>query len=185
MSKARLAGMIGAGALLVLMLGIGARMPQAQVSNPGGSASEAQAQTQALRDLVAEVRALRAVIESYTAGQAQTQTLGSVLTVQQQRVSELNGRLEATRRELEGVSMNTRRLADEVQRSEDVTRRTQDSAERTRLEAQSRATREELERLNQQELQLRSRESELSGLQSSEENKLNELVDRINRSIAR
>jgi chromosome segregation ATPase len=171
--------------LAMILATVASRVPVAQTVQRDVDFAEERAQTQALRDLVAEVRALRAVIESYTDGQARQQTLSDLLTVQQRRVSDATMRLDAVRRELDGVSSETRRLRDQVASFDDGLRRMTDTRQRADLEAQSRAAKDELDRATEQESQLRNRESETLSAVGFEEAKWNELVDRVNRTLAK
>jgi hypothetical protein len=57
-----------------------------------------------LQELVSEVRQLRIAVEQSSQLQAQAQLLGSHLTLQQRRVSEIAARVDAARRELDLLS---------------------------------------------------------------------------------
>ncbi len=179
-------GVTGVAVALVLVAGSRA-VPLAQTRDTASAESlrQAEAQTQALRDLVGEVRALRGVIESYTQGQIQSQTMTELLTVQQRRLADATTRLDVTRRELDGAASEVRRLAAEVSDFEDGVRQITDAARRRVLEEELPHRKQALDRQVQQEQQLRQRESELLSAVGLEEAKWNELVDRINRSLAR
>ena len=180
----------GVGVAVVLAAGSSV-VPSAQTRDTVSTETlvQAQAQTQALRDLVAEVRALRGVIEGYTAGQAQSQTLSDLLTVQQRRVAEATTRLDVTRRELEGASAELRRLTADVSDWEDAMRRpptdAADAARRREGGGQLQQMKRDLDRQSEQEQRLRLRESDLLSALGLEEAKWSELVDRVNRSLAR
>jgi hypothetical protein len=147
--------------------------------------SAAPESVQLLKELVAEVRGLRAAIEQYANAQIQAQAVGELLTVQQRRVSDVTGRLDAARRELEGSGAEMRRITGALSGLDEELRRASDPRERAQLEAAQRAMKGELDRRTDQDQVIRSRESELSGALGVEEAKWNELVDRLNQWLRR
>ena len=156
-----------------------------------GAVATASAQTadtesaNALKELVAEVRGLRAVIEQYANAQIQAQAVGELLTVQQRRVSDVTARLDAVRRELDGSGVETRRITGALSGIEEALRRVTDPRERTQLETAQRDMKQELDRRTEQEQVIRSRESDLSSSLGLEDAKWNELVDRLNQWLRR
>jgi len=156
-----------------------------------GAASTASAQTtdaesvKALRELVAEVRGLRAVIEQYANAQIQSQAVGELLSVQQRRVSDVTMRLDSVRQGLDGSVSETRRMTDGVAKLEESLRRVSDPKERLEIDLQLGAMRSELERKTAEEQGLRGRETELLNSLGLEEAKWNELVDRLNQWLRR
>ena len=150
------------------------------------SAQSAEAESaQALKELVAEVRGLRAVIEQYANTQIQAQAVGELLNVQQRRVSEVTARLDSARKELDGSGVETRRITGALSGVEEALRRVTDPRERAQIEAQQRSLKDELERRTEQEQGIRSRESDLSSSLGLEEAKWNELVDRLTQWLRR
>lgn len=150
------------------------------------SAQSADAESvKALKELVAEVRSLRAVIEQYANAQIQSQAVGELLSVQQRRVSDVTARLDSVRQELDGSASETRRITAAVTGLEESLRRASDPNERGQLEMQLRANRSELEQRAAQEQGLRGRESELLNSLGIEEAKWSELVDRLNQWLRR
>src|SRR5262245_41372837 len=100
------------------------------------SAQTADAESaKALRELVAEVRALRTTIEQYAATQIQSQAVSDLIGVQQRRIADVTTRLDMTRRELDGSTVESRRMSAEISNSEEVLRRMTDAKERTGMEA--------------------------------------------------
>ena len=86
----------------------------------GGAAVVLSAQARdsepvASRELLNEIRALRAAIERFAEAQTQTQTIASLMTIQQRRMAEATTRLDVVRRELDAMNLHyndvSRRLA--------------------------------------------------------------------------
>ena len=143
------------------------------------------------RELVSEVRALRAVIERYAEGQIQTQTLTGLLDVQQRRVADLNARLDTVRREVAGASDHVQKLTNDLttfeRMSESALVKQGISLEDSRREVESMRShaRNQFE-MNATNLQgLRTRESELLNQLAAEETRWNELVGRLDQWLRR
>jgi chromosome segregation ATPase len=147
--------------------------------------SAAPESVQVLKELVAEVRGLRAAIEQYANAQIQTQAVGELLDVQQRRVSDVTGRLDSARRELDGTGAEVRRITGALSGLDEQLRRASDPRERAQLEGAQRDMKAQLERLTDQDQMVRSRESELSSALGVEEAKWNELIDRLNQWLRR
>jgi hypothetical protein len=79
-----------------------------------------------LQELVSEVRQLRIVIEQSSRFQAQAQVLGSQLTTQQRRVSEIVSRVDTTRKELDGLIARARGTVNELAHLENLMERLND-----------------------------------------------------------
>ena len=143
------------------------------------------------RELVNEVRALRAAIERYAEGQIQTQTITGLLDVQQRRMADVNARLDAVRREVAGASEHVQRLTNELttfERMNDSALVKQGvSAEDSRREVESmRAHARNQFEMNAANLQgLRARESELLNQLAADETRWNELVGRLDQWLRR
>ena len=134
----------------------------------------------ALRELVAEVRSLRATIEQYANVQIQAQAVGELLSVQQRRVADVTMRLDQTRRELDGISSESRRLSAQALDLEESLHAAADPKLRTETELQQRALKQELERHAEQEQTLRGRETDLINSLALEDAKWNDLAERMN-----
>ena len=143
------------------------------------------------RELVSEVRALRAVIERYAEGQIQTQTVTGLLDVQQRRVADLNARLDAVRREVAGASEHVQKVTNDLavfERMSDnalVKQGTTLEDSRREVENMRSHARNQFE-MNTTNLQgLRTRESELLNQLSVEEARWTELVGRLDQWLRR
>ena len=153
---------------------------------PAASAQTADAESvKALRELVAEVRSLRAAIEQYANTQIQAQSVGELLSVQQRRVADVISRLDVARREIDANSAETRRMSTHVANIEESLRRVGDAKQRAQLEMERDAIQQELEQRSSQEQTARTRETELSNTLAVEEAKWNDLVDRMNQWLKR
>jgi hypothetical protein len=143
------------------------------------------------RELVSEVRALRAVIERYAEGQIQTQTMTGPLDVQQRRLADINGRLDVARREAaaasERVQASTRELTSAERMSDSAFVKAGISLEDSRREVESvRAHARNQYETNAAHFQaLRTRESELLNQVAAEETRWNELVGRLDQWLRR
>lgn len=179
MMKFRSVGRIGLlTAVVLLVLSTGAAvMPSAQSRDTDS--------VQALRELVAEVRGLRTVIERYAEAQLQTQTASELISVQQRRVADASGRLDAARRELEGTLDRLRDFTQQLAGTEVRRRQTTDPLQRAELEEVDRRLAAEIELMTERERDLRGRESELLNLLATEEGKWNELVARLDQWLRR
>lgn len=139
----------------------------------------------ALRELVAEVRSLRATIEQYANAQIQAQAVGELLSVQQRRVADVTMRLDQMCRELDGIGSESRQLSAQASDLEESLRVASDPKLRMETEMQQRALKQELERHIEQEQTLRSRETDLMNSLVVEEAKWNDLVERMNQWLRR
>ena len=143
------------------------------------------------RELVSEVRALRAVIERYAEGQIQTQIITGLLDVQQRRLADLNARLDTVRREVAGASDHLQKLTNDVttfeRMSESALVKRGVSLEDSRREVEGMRShaRNQFE-MNATNLQgLRTREGELLNQLATEEARWNELVGRLDQWLRR
>jgi chromosome segregation ATPase len=183
MKKIPAAAQIVAGALLLAGCLTGAAA--------GTSAQSRDESVPVLRELVAEVRGLRAAIERYADGQAQIQTLTSVLTLQQSRLAELNARLDATRRELEQHAVRAGQLSTHLEQMESGRMATESrfqgtpAQKREQFDAALADVRAEQERALLQEQQIRSREMELQNALNAEQARWNDLQERLDLLLRR
>jgi hypothetical protein len=175
--------LVGVIAALIVVGSVAAVIPSAQSRD-----TETAAQTQALRDLVGEVRALRGVIENYTQGQARVQTTTELLAIQQRRAADATARLDATRRELDAVILEGRDLAMRLSTADDEARQAQgnpqlDAKKRQQFDLALQQIKQGLEQQSQHEQLLRARESEFVSAAGLEEARWSELVDQVTRSL--
>jgi chromosome segregation ATPase len=162
--------------LLVLMsLAWGPASAYAQDTNRNGDT------VQAIRELTAEVRSLRAAVERADQTQVQQQVLrlGLYLTLQQGRVTQATMRLDTVRRELEGVTSRVDELAAEAARLEEQLIVETAADKRRELEAAGAATKQETRRIKAQEQQIRNRESEAFQAAQTEETRWAELSSQL------
>jgi chromosome segregation ATPase len=143
------------------------------------------------RELVNEVRALRAVIERYADTQIQTQAITGLMDVQQRRLADVNARLDALRREVGQASQEVNRLTQELTSAERLSENAfvkngislDDS--RREVEGVRNHARNQVE-INTTHLQsLQTRESEMLNQLAAEEGKWNELVGRLDQWLRR
>lgn len=176
--------LVGTSAVMAAIGGFAVVMPSAQ--SQGGEMT-------IIRELVNEVRALRAVIEQYAESQIQTQAIASLMDVQQRRLAEVNTRLDAIRRELDASTLRfqdvSRRLAAAEQATPDDTLHAAPGAppaeRRAALEEFRSVLRNEFDAGSAQLQQIRTRESELANQLAVEEGKWNELVARLDQWLRR
>lgn len=142
-------------------------------------ASSSDETARAIRELTTEVRALRAALEKTSGSQLQGSILGMYLNVQQARVSQAANRVDSVRRELDGLTMRSRELAQQAANVEAQLPQTTDAEERKQLEMQQRALKQESEQLVPMEQQARGRETEAYQWQQTEEQRWTELVARL------
>jgi hypothetical protein len=160
--------------LLVLMsLAWGPASAYAQDTNRNGDT------VQAIRELTAEVRSLRAAVERAAQTQVQQQVLELYLTLQQGRVTQATMRLDTVRRELEGVTSRVDELAAEAARLEEQLIVETAADKRRELEAAGAATKQETRRIKAQEQQIRNRESEAFQSAQTEETRWAELASQL------
>lgn len=137
------------------------------------------------RELVNEIRALRAVIERFAAAQTQTQTIASLMTAQQRRVAEATTRLDVVRRELDGATMRyadvSRRLAaaDQVTPADMEAPGAPPVDGRRALEQHRAQLRNEFDTISAQIAQIRARESETLNQFAFEEGRWRELTSQL------
>ena len=163
----------------------------------GGAAVVLSAQSQngeplISRELVTEIRALRVAIERYAEAQTQAETIGSLVTVQQQRVAEASTRLDVVRRELDGTTIRSNDIARRLAAAEQMTPEdmtgpggTPPIDRRQALAEHRTHIRFEFETVSSQLAQLRARESEALNQVTFEEGRWRELVGRMEQMLKR
>ncbi len=142
-------------------------------------ASSSDETARAIRELTGEVRGLRAALEKTSSTQLQGSILGMYLNVQQNRVAQASNRLDAIRRDLDGITARARELAQQSANTDAQLPQTTDPEERKQLELAQRASKQEWEQLAPLEQQARARETEAYQLQQAEEQRWTELIARL------
>ncbi len=145
------------------------------------------------RELVNEIRALRAVIERFAEAQTQTQTIASLMTVQQRQMAEATTRLDIVRRELDAMTDSLqRRVPPDGRRRPDDAKgydwpRWQappiDARQRSRSIGRSSGTNSK--GISAKLGQLRARESEILNQVAFEEGRWRELTSRMEEWLKR
>jgi hypothetical protein len=138
------------------------------------------------RELLNEIRALRAAIERFADVQTQTQTIASMMTIQQRRLADATARLDVVRRELDAMSLHyndvSRRLAgaDQMTPKDLIGPDGKPPADpRQALEEHRAGLRIEFEGISAKLGQLRARESEILNQAAFEEGRWRELTSRM------
>jgi hypothetical protein len=144
------------------------------------------------RELVNEIRALRAVIERFAEAQTQTQTIASLMAIQQRRMAEARTRLDVVRRELDGMNLHyndvSRRMAgaDQMAPKDLIGPDGKPPADaRQALEEHRVQLRNEFEGISAKLGQLRARESEILNEAAFEEGRWRELTSRMEEWLKR
>ena len=151
----------------------------------GPSAQSRDESVPVLKELVAEVRGIRAAIDRFTDSQTQVQALTSLLSVQQSRIADLSARLDVARRELEQHTLRAGQLSTHIEQMESGRLATESRFEGTPAErrAQFEATiadiRAQQEQASLQEQQIRSREMELQSALGAEQARWIDLQGRL------
>ena len=162
----------------------------------GGAAVVLSAQARdsepvASRELLNEIRALRAAIERFAEAQTQTQTIASLMTIQQRRMAEATTRLDVVRRELDAMNLHyndvSRRLAgaDQMTPQDLIGPDGNPVDARRALEEHRAQLRNEFEGISAKLGQLRARESEILNQAAFEEGRWRELTSRMEEWLKR
>ena len=136
-----------------------------------------------LAALTSEVRQLRLAVEESSRSQVQTQALGVYLSVQQSRILQVATRLDSTRKELDTATVRSREIASQQANIDDELPRVTEPRQRAAIEDMNRALKADRERVNLQEQQARSRESELSQALQLEDGRWTDLISRLEQII--
>jgi chromosome segregation ATPase len=155
----------------VVLLGVGAVMLGAQGAPPADAS---------MRELVAEVRALRQAVERGTTLTARTQALLGRVQLQENRLGDLGGRLDEARQRVRAaatreITLSTG-LAAVAARVEHVPA---GSEERREYERELRAQREQVQAAQAQVAQLRAEEQELQSALSAEQSRWSDFNGRL------
>ena len=137
-----------------------------------------------LGELTAEIRQLRFAIEQSTRTQTQAQALGIFLSAQQSRVLQVTSRLDAARKELDGISKSSIGLGQQLAQLEaDIP--TLDANERRAFEGRAREIKLDMKTIAAQEQQARMREAEMLQAWQQEEARWNDLIARLQQIVER
>lgn len=134
-----------------------------------------------LAALTAEVRQLRVAVEELARAQAEMQAMGVYLSAQQSRVQQVSAQLDAVRKDLDTATVRSQSFEAELARLADALALITDRQERAGLESAVRATETERNRVDLEIQQVRGRESDLSRTLAIEEDRLNDLLARVER----
>jgi hypothetical protein len=145
----------------------------AQEAAQGGDTAKA------LKELTAEIRILRATIERTSESQLQGQVLGLYLSLQQNRVTQATARLDSVRREVEGVTNQSRATADQVAEMDAALLQETDPVKRRAFEQQQRDFKQQAAQIAAMEQQVRQRETEAEQAAQTEEQRWTELIGRL------
>ncbi len=160
-----------ASVAIALVLGVASAFAQ--------EASQAGDTAKALKELTTEIRTLRTTIERTSESQLQGQILGLYLSLQQNRVTQATARLDAVRREVEGVTNQARATAEQVAEMEAALLQETDPAKRRVFEQQQRDVKQQAAQITAMEQQVRARESDAYQASQAEEQRWNELIARL------
>jgi hypothetical protein len=138
------------------------------------------------RELVNEIRALRAVIERFAEAQTQTQTVASLMAIQQRRMAEATTRLDVVRRELDVMNLHFNDVSRRMAGADQMTPKDLIGPDgkppvdaRQALEEHRAQLRHEFEGISAKLGQLRARESEILNQAAFEEGRWRELTSRM------
>ena len=144
-------------------------MPESALSQSARPTSE-----QSLQELVKEVRQLRATIQRMNAAAYKAQVALERLRLQQEQVSRIS-------RDLNDIRDNLSELRSQQNRLKELVTRTESGVETgVKHPGELAAIKAEFDTLNQRELRLSARETQLANELELERAKLNELNDRLN-----
>jgi hypothetical protein len=138
------------------------------------------------RELLNEIRALRAAIERFADVQTQTQTLASLMTIQQRRMADATARLDVVRRELDAMNLHFNDVSRRLAGADQMTPRDLIGPDgkppvdpRQALEEHRAQLGHEFEGISAKLGQLRARESEVLNQAAFEEGRWRELTSRM------
>jgi hypothetical protein len=144
------------------------------------------------RELLNEIRALRAAIERIAEVQTQTQTIASMMTIQQRRMSDATARLDIVRRELDTMNLLYNDVSRRLAGADQMTPKDLIGPDgkppvdpRQALEEHRAQLRNEFEGITAKLGQLRARESEILNQAAYEEGKWRELTGRMEEWLKR
>lgn len=138
-----------------------------------------QSEGQVLREILDEVRQLRAAVQRANLGAYRSQVLIERLRMQQEHVARLNKQLEETRTEAASFKAYLPKMEEQLRDLEMEVGNQQNPAQRNQLEAQAKAVKQMLEAQAIQQQQLQERESQLAAQLQAEQATLATLNDQL------
>lgn len=141
-----------------------------------------------LAQLLAEVHALRVVLERQAADTARIQLLTNRLTIQEARVTRLARDLDDVREQLSRGDVDEREAAEQLKRMETSLSHLSDAAQKEEFEQQVAMMRRQISEARAREQRLRTREGELESAFGAEQARWVEIsnrLDELERSLAR
>jgi chromosome segregation ATPase len=157
-------GLVASVTVAVSAIAAAAVMAQGGADTSGGS----------LAAVTAELRQLRLAIQETARNQTQMHALGAYLSAQQSRLVQTTARLDAVRRELDGLSARSNQISAELANTETEAERSAES--RQQLEVHARELKQELAMVGAQLQQAQLREGELAQALQSEEARWTNLI---------
>ena len=144
----------------------------------GGATAEGS-----LGGVTAELRQLRLAVEEATRTQTQTHALAVYISAQQSRLVQVAGRLDAARKELDALTVQSQQLAAELSGNDDRAAHSEKPELKAEFEMQARALKHELARLGPQLQQAQNREGELSHMLQAEEARWTDLIAKLEQLV--
>jgi predicted nucleic acid-binding Zn-ribbon protein len=141
-----------------------------------------------MKELLAEVRGLRAAMEQLASAGPRVQLLFGRLQLQEQRINEQVRKLDALREQLKRSQDKENEQRGQIQRFEDFARNNPSSPEAEDLEKSLPQMRKHLTTLTLETQRLVGEEANLSSLISTEQNRwtdINRSLDELDRALAR
>jgi hypothetical protein len=142
-----------------------------------------QAADGSMAALVAEVRQLRAAVETSTRTQTQTQALGVYLSAQQSRIAVIGSRLDAVRAELVAAKGRARDTASLVAHAQRELAQAADAGDRSQADGLYQMFKQQADRAAETEQDLRRREADVAQSLQLEEQRWAELIGRLEQTI--
>jgi chromosome segregation ATPase len=150
------------------------------------SALAAQRTDDPIRELLGEVKLLRAALERAATAGPRVQLLVARVQLQEQRIADVSRRLEAVRGELRDLSRSAEILGPQIERFDEKRSESNDPQERRIAEQQLAESRAQIERVEQRRQELTSEEAALAAQQAAEQGRwaeFNERLDEVERSL--
>lgn len=134
-----------------------------------------QSEAQMLSQVLTELRQLRIAVQRSGQGVYRGQLMLEQLRTQQEKVARLTGQLEELRTQQAHFKSQQPQVQERLRNMETDISNEQNAMRRTQLEAETKAMRQYLEGMNQEEQQMQQREQQLTAQLLTEQATLNEL----------
>jgi chromosome segregation ATPase len=171
MAKSRVFWLSGIAASLVCIVGVASSAQTPRLTQVSSSSS--------LDDLLAEIRGLRAEIRQAAGASIRTQLLVARLEVQEQRVNAVARQLADVQGPLATIRQDVASKQAFIRQWEDAGARSADPAEQRSVQHLMYQYRMDIEQLQEQERDLRGRESSLFATLTAEQNRWGQFNDRL------